>query len=95
LTSNGELSFLQLFSVTISVFQIKQMALICDLNRREAVVPNCTREKRRFHHVRCLQMLPMLTGQIVVNRQPFPVLHHRLDRFGVVPKRVLEFLSPP
>jgi hypothetical protein len=34
----GALSFRKLISATISVFQIKQVALMCDLNRLEAVV---------------------------------------------------------
>ena len=35
----------------------------------------------------------MLSGKIIVRRQPLPVLQHRLDRLGVVPKGLLEFLS--
>ena len=37
----------------------------------------------------------MLSGKIVVRRQPLPVLQHRLDRLGVVRKGLLEFLSLP
>jgi hypothetical protein len=52
------LSFLKLISATISVFQIKQVALICDLNRLEAVVLSRTREKgdsTTFEVRRCFQ----------------------------------------
>jgi hypothetical protein len=35
----------------------------------------------------------MLAGIVVVRRQPFPVLRHRLDRLGTVPKCLLELLS--
>ena len=38
-------------------------------------------------------MFPVLTGKVIVSRQPIPVLHHRLDRLGVVPKGSLELLS--
>lgn len=38
-------------------------------------------------------MFPVRAGKIVVPRQLLPVLHHRLDRLGIVAKRVLEFLS--
>jgi hypothetical protein len=42
---NEALSFVKLISSTISVFQIKQVALSWDLNRLEAVVLNRTRKK--------------------------------------------------
>ena len=35
----------------------------------------------------------MLAGIVVVRCQPLPVLHHRLDRLGTVPKGMLELLS--
>jgi hypothetical protein len=40
----GALSFLKLISATISVFQIKQVALTCDLNLLDAAVLNLTHE---------------------------------------------------
>jgi hypothetical protein len=39
------LSFLKLISAIIIVFQIRQVALTCDLNRLEAAVRSLTREK--------------------------------------------------
>lgn len=35
----------------------------------------------------------MLLREIIVRRQLGPVLDHRPDRLGVVPERLLEFLS--
>jgi len=38
-------------------------------------------------------VLPVLAGEIVVPRQPLPVIDDRFDRLGIVAKCVLEFLS--
>jgi hypothetical protein len=43
-TSWGTLSLLKPISATLSVFQIKQVALSCDLNLSEAAVRTRTRE---------------------------------------------------
>src|SRR5262245_35026888 len=57
-TRLGALSFLKLISATISVFQIKQVALTCDLNLLDAAVRNRTRENgdsTTFDVRRCFQ----------------------------------------
>ena len=67
-TRYGALSFRKLVSATIIVFQIKQVALTCDLNRLEAVVPQPDPRERRFHDVGSPQVFPVLSGKVIVRR---------------------------
>ena len=56
-------SFINLISATIVVFQINEVALACDLNRREAAVRSPTREKGDSTTLEVRRCFPLLAGK--------------------------------